>query len=115
MAYINDLPERLNSKTRLFADDTAAYRLSASNGDRDQLQKDLLHLESWEKSWEMEFHPQKCSVLPITRSHNPIINSYHLHNHTLESVTSAKYLGVTLTKNLSWDIHIDQVCNRLSP
>ena len=60
----------------------------------------------------MEFHPHKCSVLPITRSHNPIINSYHLHNHTLESVTSAKYLGVTLTKNLSWDTHIDQVCNK---
>ena len=112
LAYINDLPERLNSQTRLFADDTAAYRLSASNDDRDQLQQDLLHLESWEKSWEMEFHPQKCSVLPITRSHNPIINSYHLHNHTLESVTSAKYLGVTLTKNLSWDTHIDQVCNK---
>ena len=112
LAYINDLPERLTSRTRLFADDTAVYRLSASDDDRDQLQTDLLHLESWEKSWEMEFHPQKCTVLPITRSLNPNINSYQLHRHTLESVQSAKYLGVTLTKNLSWDTHIDNVCNK---
>ena len=112
LAYINDLPERLNSQTRLFADDTAVYRLSASNDDRDQLQQDLLRLESWEKSWEMEFHPQKCTVLPISRSHNPIKNTYHLHGHTLENVTSAKYLGVTLSKNLSWDIHINNICNK---
>ena len=112
LAYINDLPELLNSLTRLFADDTAVYRLSASQDDRDQLQQDLQRLESWEKSWEMEFHPQKCTLLPISRSNNPTKNTYSLHGHILDSVSSAKYLGVTLTKNLSWDIHINNICKK---
>ena len=112
LAYINDLQERLNSRTRLFADNTAVYRPSASGDNRDQLQNDLLHLESWEKSWDMELHPQKCTVLPITRSFNPIINSYHLHNHTLDSVSFAKYLGITMSKNFSWDTHIDNICSK---
>ena len=50
LAYINDLPEQLSSQTRLFADDTAVYRLSASSRHKDQLQHDLQHLESWEKT-----------------------------------------------------------------
>jgi hypothetical protein len=31
-----------------------------------------------------------------------------IHGHKLEEVESTKYLGVTIQKNLSWNIHIDQ-------
>jgi hypothetical protein len=34
---------------------------------------------------------------------------YILHNHILEPVTSAKYLGVTLQSNLKWNTHIDNI------
>ena len=37
----------------------------------------------------------------------PLQHNYTLHNHTLETVTSAKYLGITLQSNLKWDKHID--------
>jgi hypothetical protein len=54
----------------------------------------------------MEFHPGKCQVLTITRNRNLIHNIYTLHGQALEHVTSAKYLGITLTSDLSWNKHI---------
>ena len=44
----------------------------------------------------MEFHPQKCSVLHITRSRNPKYKQYALHDHVLVKEDNAKYLGVVI-------------------
>ena len=33
-----------------------------------------------------------------------------LHGHIQANVPSAKYLGVTLTQDLKWDIHIQNIC-----
>jgi len=110
LAYINDLPEGLSSPTRLFADDTAVYRQSATEYDQQQLQSDLQQLERWEGNWDMAFHPGKCIALPVTRKRKVVLPEYKLHEHTLAAVTSAKYLGVTITQDLSWDLHISNIC-----
>ena len=110
LAYINDLPEDLSSLTKLFADDTAVYRLKATPTDINLLQEDLQKLETWEQSWDMSFHPGKCTTLPVTRARNPKRNNYSLHEHTLEIVHNSKYLGVTLTSDLTWDMHINSIC-----
>jgi len=115
LAYINDLPLRLSSQTRLFADDTALHRPVQSRIDQQLLQQDLQMLEEWEQKWDMQFHPGKCITLPVTRRHvnNRITPADHqLHGHTLENVTSVKYLGVTIGHNLSWDEHIDSICSK---
>ena len=51
----------------------------------------------------MEFHPKKCKVLTITNKKKTF---YLIHNEKLESVENAKYLGVTLNKNMNWKAHI---------
>ena len=38
-------------------------------------------------------------------------HDYTLHNHTLESVSSAKYLGVTLQSDIKWNLHIDNIAS----
>ena len=57
----------------------------------------------------MEFNPNKCQVLHITRSKNPVMSGYFMHNQKLESVDAAKYLGVSISKDLSWNTHISNI------
>ena len=112
LIYINDLPEEVNTTVRLFADDTIMYMAMSGPGDSTSLQQDLDRLAAWEEKWKMEFHPQKCSVLPITRSLSPQVNKYQLHGHTLKTETDSKYLGITINNKLSWNNHIDNTCTK---
>jgi hypothetical protein len=45
----------------------------------------------------MQFHPAKCTVLTVTNKRNPIATEYTIRGQLLAAVTSAKYLGVTIT------------------
>jgi hypothetical protein len=109
LIYINDLPEYLkHSNIRLFADDSIIYRKIQSQKDCLDLQDDLEAEAKWEEDWLMVFHPDKCNLLSITTKRTPEHFYYNLHSQILESVDSAKYLGITLQSNLKWNKHIHQ-------
>ena len=112
LVYINDLPDGLTSTPRLFADDCLLYRTIDSQADADALQRDLVLLQQWEKTWDMEFAADKCKVLTITLKYkrNIKIKNYEIHNVVLERVDSADYLGVTLDSKLSFNPHIGKIC-----
>lgn len=74
------------------------------------LQKDLDSLAVWEKCWGMEYHPDKCTIMRITRKRRPLTFTYSLRGHILEDVDHATYLGIELTSNLSWNRHVSKVC-----
>ena len=105
--YINDLPENIQSQVRLFADDTSVYRILACRIVRFSSPTDSL--ECWERTWDMEFNPSKCQVLHITRSRKTLMSRYFMHNQELESVDTAKYLGVNIGRDLSWNTHINNI------
>ena len=110
LIYINDLPMNVKSKLRLFADDTALYLTISTSSQSEILQNDLDNLERWSHKWDMEFNPSKCKVIHITRSKSPIPTQYTLHNCILES--SAKYIGVDISSDLSWDTHINRISKK---
>ncbi|KAK3085883.1 hypothetical protein FSP39_009995 [Pinctada imbricata] len=110
--YINDIPVGLNSTIRLFADDTIAYLVVKSNHDCKTLQNDLDKLGIWENKWKMAFHPDKCNVLSISKSKNPIKYDYKLHGQTLKHVNKAKYLGVTVQSDLKWNTHVNNITQK---
>ena len=112
LAYINDLPDQVRSRVRLSADDTAMY-LALDRQDKSEiLQKDLESLEKWEKLWDMSFNPSKYQVIHVTRRKTPFQTKYYLHGCVLESVPSAKYLGVTISEDLKWTDHINDISKK---
>ena len=51
LCHINDLPDCVTSKVRLFADDCLLFRSINSIQDHMALQNDLLELEKWASTW----------------------------------------------------------------
>ena len=109
LIYINDLPDEVCSRVRLFADDTALYLTMESEDSGPTLQSDLDILSMWETRWDMEFNPSKCQVVHVAGSKRPVKRDYILHGQVLESVTCAKYLGVDISGSLTWNSHIDRI------
>ena len=111
--YINDLPDCISSSTtRLFADDNVVYREVSSHDDAANLQKDLDALQAWESKWLMRFNAAKCQVLQVTNKRNPFPASYTIHGQVLETVNSAKYLGVHLDPKLNFNNHVDSITRK---
>ena len=107
--YINDMPNVVSAGTmiRLFADDCLIYRLIKSTEDQAILQSDLHKLEEWAKLWGMRFNASKCNIMHIARL-KPVTKFYELCRQILETVDSAKYLGIIISKDLQWH---EQVCS----
>ena len=107
--FAHDLPYRITSKIKLYADDVLLYTTIHLQDDCHRLQQNLDILEQWALDWKMTFNLQKCEFLRITNKKHPILTQYTLQYQTIKEVTHAKYLGVTIDKNLSWSEHIKQV------
>jgi hypothetical protein len=60
----------------------------------------------------MDFHPQKCSVLRVTRAKSPLRTNYILKGITLAEEQTSKYLGVDLQSDLGWKQHIDKITKK---
>ena len=84
-------------KNKLVVEVCNACHESTRQSDILELQKDLIALEEWEKTWGMSFHPDKCNIMRVTRSKNPILFNCHLKGHQLVAADTTKYLGVDLS------------------
>ena len=60
----------------------------------------------------MAFHPDKCNEISVTRNKKPIEFDYTLHGHTLDHVTKAEYLGVTISSDLKGGSHINNITKK---
>ena len=48
----------------------------------------------------------------ITRTRDHLTHNYSLNNHTLQTVTREKYLGITISNDLNWSTHINTITNK---
>ena len=105
------MPDAVKSTIRLFADDCLLYRVIRNIKDHILIQEDLKNLEDWATAWGMRFNTKKCYVLRV----NPRTSHfYQLGNTILKEVTNNPYLGVTISSDLKWGTHIDNICKRAS-
>ena len=60
----------------------------------------------------MQSNVKKCNVLHIGKSVKSNIRFYELNNAIIGEVSSAKYLGVLISNDLSWSQHISTVVHK---
>ena len=109
LCHINYLPDVVRSQVRLFADDCLLYRQIKSNEDHVLLQKDLTVLEIWASRWGMRFNAKKCYVMSIRNTSSHL---YQLDNTILQQVSTNPYLGITLSEDLQWSAHIQNIVKK---
>ena len=61
----------------------------------------------------MKFNPSKCNILSISRS-TPLHKFYTLCGTILDQVSESKYLGVTISNDLMWSKHIQNITSKAS-
>lgn len=66
---------------------------------------------NWCRVWLMELNINKCKVMRVSRSNGSQF-IYYLNGTPLEFTTCYKYLGVHITSNLTWALHIEQIINK---
>ena len=112
--FINDLPNGLESSVKLYADDVLIMRSITTPNDHQILQNDLTKLALWSANWQMPFNLAKCEHLTVTNSPYPSTHHYKLNDYTIQRVQSIKYLGLTISHNLSWSPQISRIVSKVN-
>ena len=112
--YINDsVMEPLTDSTyiSLYADDMLMYRIIHSIQDYEALQEDTNTVCNWVDSNELALNSNKCKYMVVSRlrSRSVPTRPMLLYGQPMQQVSNYKYLGVVLTDDLSWSLHIDNI------
>jgi hypothetical protein len=59
-----------------------------------------------------EVQPRKMLYHPCYQEENSHKFNYKLHNHILQPVDNSKYLGVTISNELDWGPHINNITTK---
>ena len=117
--YINDLAlEALKCNLDMYADDDTLHSSDVSiKCIEPNLQHDLTIVDKWCTLNNMAINPciTVCMTIGPQRKLSKLIElSLSVQGITLQSVETHRLLGVNLDKNLTWNIHIDEICKQVN-
>jgi len=93
---VNDLPDRVISSLKIFAEKTKLWRTISDKSDSTTLQNDFNQLTEWCRRWQLQFNPSKCKLMHIGHKSRTI---YYMNDDTgyrimIEEVKGEKDLGI---------------------
>ena len=115
LIFINDITEVVNfTKIRLFADDTCLFITVDNRQQAKQcVDADLNAIHEWSLKWLVSFSVPKTKSLIVSQKRDFRLNPpLHMNNTVLDEVDYHKHLGITFSNNLSWGLHIDEICKK---
>lgn len=114
LVYINDISTVIEPdvQLKLFADDCLIYSTVRNTDDQLKVNNCLKALSGWCKKWNMEINYSKSTYTHITKKKCALSFPYAIGDKRLINTRQFKYLGVTITHNLEWSTHIDDVCSK---
>jgi hypothetical protein len=114
--YVNDMPTpSRHVELALYADDTAVIATSRKPTLLvSYLESYLYDLQRWLSEWRIAINVSKSSAIIFRRATRRFIHPrpVTLFGQPIEWVDTARYLGVTLDKRLTWSPHIQEVGRR---
>ena len=116
--FINDLPDIFKrSSVHLYADDTVIY---FSHGDAKEVQSvlnsEMLKLDDWMRTNNLFINYTKTVCMLFgTRYMLSKCNEIDIkiRDICIEQVKSTKYLGIHIDRELKWDMHIENMCQKI--
>ena len=113
LIFINDLPSVLKySKCLLYANDAKFYKTVYDIHDCLKLQLNLNSIALWCQSWKLSLNISKCCIISFTLNNLQISFDYTLNCTKFLRVAIIKDLGIFLTSNLNFNVHIDFVIKK---
>ena len=115
LIYINDIQYGIQSKIKLFADDTSIYLSLNDDNVRSQiLNYDLEQISLWAKAWKVNFNCQKTELLNINRRNVALGPPLSFDSSLLISNPFHKHLGLIIQGDCKWNLHINSLIARCS-
>jgi hypothetical protein len=75
------------------------------------LQTDLNIVNTWTETNNMRLNIKKTKEFRISFLKTPLaIDQLTINNISLDIVQSFKLLGITISSDLTWNIHVDNIC-----
>ena len=112
LIFINDITYVVrHCKIRLFADNTCLYiEVDDPETQAIELNEDLASLDTWAKQWHVDFSPPKTEELIISTKRDPPVHPpSELDGVVVKRVPHHKHLGLTLSKDLTWNKLTSQI------
>ena len=104
--YANSMPDIVQSKLFLDADDSKLFREISTTEDQRLLQQDLNSLRNWTKKSLLKFNRKKGVQMTLhsaRRQPDSIYSVYSITGETLKKVSTEKDLGVEIDEQLNFD------------